>query len=113
VRLVDNKAHVRVLSYRDKQARLAGAEHLARQMLTIDFDMKSTVSAIDQIYAGIKAVLGHDARDDIDEVGAYLQANAQTTSAALRHAMVASSHAAEQERETLAGSNKKLKHNAK
>jgi hypothetical protein len=96
VRLVDGKAHVRVLSYRDKQARLSGAEHLARQMLTIDFDMKSTVPAIEQIYAGIKAALGHEARDDIDEVGAFLQANAQTTSAALRAAAIASSHAVQQ-----------------
>ena len=99
VRLVDGKAHVRVLSYRDKQARLSGAEHLARQMLTIDFDMKSTVPAIEQIYAGIKAALGHEARDDIDEVGAYLRENAQATSAALRAAALASSHAAQQERE--------------
>jgi hypothetical protein len=99
VRLVGDKAHVRVLSYRDKQARLSGAEHLARQMLTIDFDMKSTVPAIEQIYAGIKAALGHDARDDIDEVGAFLRESAQTTSAALRAAMIASSHAAQQERE--------------
>lgn len=102
VRLVDGKAHVKVLSYRDKQARLAGAEHLARQVLTIDFDMKSTVPAIEQIYAGIKAALGQDARDDIDEVGAYLRENAQATSSALRAAMLASSHAVQQEREVLA-----------
>lgn len=103
VRLVDGKAHVRVLSYRDKEARLAGADHLARQMLTIDFDMKSTVPAIEQIYAGIKAALGHEARDDIDEVGVYLRENAQATSSALRAAMMASSHAAKQEREAQAG----------
>lgn len=102
VRLADGKAHVRVLSYRDKQARLAGGDHLARQTLTIDFDMKSSVPAIEQIYAGIKAALGHEACDDIDEVGAFLQANAQATSAALRAAAIASSHAAQQEREVKA-----------
>lgn len=74
VRLADGKAHVRLYSYKDKAARLDGAEHLARSAFSVPFDLSAPVSVADQIYAGVKNALNASTADDLDAIGVTLLA---------------------------------------